>query len=274
MGTWLVHGGQRLHYESYGSGDRVLVYLHGLLLDSGINRAMARAVSARGYRVVLLDLLGHGASDRPAHASFYRMDLYAESVLALLDELGVAQAAVGGVSLGANVSLTLAARAPERVAGLVVEMPVLEWAVPAAAMVFVPLLVGLHYAGGALGAFGSLARRLPRTPSDALNSLLDAVSVQPGPTAAVLHGILVGPVAPTVEARGAITAPALVLGHPADLIHPLNDAANLVRQMPHARLIRSRSVLEMRLTPGRLAAEIAEFLDTLFDGHGKARPAA
>ena len=43
---------------------------------------------------------------------------------------GSNRAVVGGVSLGANVSLLVAAQAPERVQGMVLEMPVLEWAVP------------------------------------------------------------------------------------------------------------------------------------------------
>ena len=50
------------------------------------------------------------------------------------------------MSLGANVSLLVAAQAPERVKGLVLEMPVLEWAVPAAAITFVPMLFAVHFA--------------------------------------------------------------------------------------------------------------------------------
>jgi len=70
----------------------------------------------------LLDLLGHG--QKPEHASKYRMDLYAEQMVGLLDHLEIDRAAVGGVSLGASVCLMTVARAPARVAGLVLEMPV------------------------------------------------------------------------------------------------------------------------------------------------------
>src|SRR5439155_1203541 len=83
-------------------GDRLLVYLHGLLLDAEVNRGIAEALARRGNRVVLLDLLGHGRSDKPEHASVYRIDLYAHQVFALLDHLGAEQAVLGGVSLGAN----------------------------------------------------------------------------------------------------------------------------------------------------------------------------
>src|SRR5215472_16449123 len=151
----------QLNYEVYGSGDRVLVWLHPLLFDANLSRGLARALAARGNRVVLLDLLGHGRSDKPRHAGPHRMDLYAQQVLRLLDELGVDQVVLGGVSLGTNVSLITAVQAPERVRGLVLEMPVLEWAVPAAALTFLPLLLWVHYARTAMRLVSSAASRLP-----------------------------------------------------------------------------------------------------------------
>ena len=109
----LAYGRYRLAYEVYGSGDRVLVWLHGLLLDASLSRGLARALAARGNRVVLLDFLGHGRSDKPRHSGAHRMDLYAEQVLYLLDELGVDQVVLGGVSMGTNVSLMATVAAPE-----------------------------------------------------------------------------------------------------------------------------------------------------------------
>ena len=91
----LAYGQYQLGYEIYGSGDRVLVWLHGLLLDANLSRNLARTLAARGHRVVLLDLLGHGRSDKPRHAGPHRMDLYARQVLSLLDELGVDQVVLG-----------------------------------------------------------------------------------------------------------------------------------------------------------------------------------
>jgi len=62
--------GHRLVYDLYGSSAAPLVvYLHGLLLDAELNRGIAQALAEQGYRVALLDLLGHGRSDKPTHAS-------------------------------------------------------------------------------------------------------------------------------------------------------------------------------------------------------------
>lgn len=254
------HDGHELVYDVYGEGPRLLVYTHGLLLDSELNRGIASALAEQGNRVVLLDLLGHGRSDRPAHASEYRIDSYAEQVIALLDELGAPTAVLGGLSLGANVSLFAAAEHPERVRGLVLEMPVLEWAVPSAALAFVPVLLAAHYAQPVLRVTSGLIRRVPRTSIGPLNSALHAASLPPEVLAAIMHGVLVGPVAPTLDERARIGAPALILGHRSDLIHPFGDARNLSRQLPDAELVQTRSILELRLRPQRLTPCIAHFL--------------
>lgn len=255
--TW---NGRRLVYETYGEGDRLVVLLHGLLMDARLNRGVARALAARGHRVVLLDLLGHGRSDKPRHAAEYRIDTYAEQVDGLLEHLGARQAVVGGVSLGANVALHLAARRPERLRGLLIEMPVLERAVPAAALTFVPALLAVHYAMPLVRAVSWVASRLRRTGSPLVDSALAPLASPPEVTTAVLHGILVGPTVPTVDERRRIEVPALVLGHRADVIHPFSDADALARQIPRARLVEADSVIELRWRPERLLVEIDRFL--------------
>ncbi len=268
----MSYGQYKLAYEVYGSGDRVLVWLHGLLLDAHLGRSVARRLAAEGNRVVLLDLLGHGRSDKPRHAGSHRMDLYAKQVLCLLDELGIDQAVLGGVSLGTNVSLLTTVEAPERVRGLVLEMPVLEWATPAAALFFLPLLLGVHYTRAALRLVSRAASRLPLSGFGPLDSFVSAAKSDPAEIAAVLHGVLLGPIAPTIEQRRSITAPALVLGHGIDLIHSFTDAASLARQIPDARLIRTHTFAELWVRPARLIAEISEFLDRVWADVESAEP--
>ncbi len=257
--------GSQLYYEIHGHGPRVLVFIHGILMDSNMNRRLATDLAATGHRVILLDMPGHGLSERPKRASFHRMDTYAEHVVALLDHLGIERAVVGGVSLGANVSLLVAAQAPERLQGMVLEMPVLEWAVPAAAITFVPMLFAVHFARPLVRKTASLFRRLPRTGIGALDSAMNSLSNDPVETAAVLHGILAGPIAPTVNQRAAMDIPALVIGHRVDRIHPFHDAEQLARRLPQGRLVQANSVLELRVHPERLTGEIANFLDEVWE---------
>jgi pimeloyl-ACP methyl ester carboxylesterase len=251
-----------LYYEIHGHGPRVFVFMHGILMDSNMNRRLASDLAARGHRVVLLDLPGHGLSQKPERASFHRMDTYAEHVVRALDHLGIGRAVIGGVSLGGNVSLLVATIAPERVQVLVIEMPVLEWAVPAAAITFVPMLLAVHFARPLVKKTASLFRLLPRSGIGPLDSIMNTLSNDPAETAAVLHGILAGPITPTVAQRAAITVPALVVGHQIDQIHPFHDAEQLARRLPNGRLIKANSVFELRLHPERLTDEIERFLSS------------
>ena len=255
----------RLNYEIYGTGDRVLVWLNPILFDSQVSRGLARALAARGNRVVLLDLLGHGQSDKPMQPTAHRMDLYAEHVLALFDELGLDRAVLGGISLGANVSLLTAAKAPDRIRGLVLEMPVLETAAPAAVLTFVPLLLQVRHAQRPLRLFSRAVSRLPSTGIGPLDSLVSTIGSDPDEISAMLRGMLLGPIAPTVDERKAITAPTLVLGHGIDLIHSFADAKRLARQIPNARLLRTRTFADLWVRPARLTAEIAGFLDRVWE---------
>ena len=125
----------------------------------------------------------------------------------------------------------------------------------------------MHYAAPLVRLVASLARRLPRTTVAPLDSAVSMIAAEPEEIAAVLHGMLVGPITPTYEDRLAITAPSLVIGHKIDFIHPFTDADHLTRQLQHARLLEAHSILELRLAPDRLTAEIAEFLDDTWEDH-------
>jgi pimeloyl-ACP methyl ester carboxylesterase len=186
-------------------------------------------------------------------------------VVALLDHLGIERTVMGGVSLGGNVSLMVAARCPERIQALIIEMPVLEWALPAAALTFTPMLLAVHFARPVVSGLAAVFRRLPRTGSGPLDSVMNTLSNDPVETAAVLHGILAGPIAPTVAQRAAMDIPTLVIGHQVDRIHPFHDAEQLARRLPNGTLLQANSVLELRVHPERLTAEINRFIDAAWD---------
>ena len=255
------HDGQRLVYTTYGEGPRLVVLLHGLLLSQRMHQPLARALAARGHRVVTLDLLGHGASDRPADMWRYSMTLFAEQVVALLDHLGAEQAVVAGTSLGANVSLEVALQSPQRLRGLVVEMPVLDNALVAGALAFTPLMLGLRFARPVMSAVSRASRRVPsRLTPFWIDVVLDVFRQEPGPSGAVIQGILFGRVAPHRRERRTFTCPALIIGDHRDPIHPFSDAGLLAGELPNARLVEASTILELRLAPERLTEEIAGFV--------------
>jgi pimeloyl-ACP methyl ester carboxylesterase len=255
------HEGQRLAYEIHGEGHRDVVLLPGLLFPSRMHEPLARELAARGNRVILFDLLGHGKSDRPKDMWRYSMTIFAAEVVALLDHLGIDEAAVGGTSLGANVTLEVASIASPRLRGMVVEMPVLDNALLACAVAFTPLLIALTFGEPITRPAAALVRRVPRVFSHYPNVFLDLVSQDPGPSAAVLQGLFSGRAAPHRTERRTFEAPAIVLGHTRDAIHPFSDAKMLAEELPNGRLIEADSLFELRFQPERLTNEIAAFLD-------------
>ncbi|HEX2436278.1 MAG TPA: alpha/beta hydrolase [Solirubrobacterales bacterium] len=270
MGSFRYHGQHSLSYDVYGDGDRVLVLTHGLLMNRRMYERLAPEMVARGNRVICLDLLGHGRSDRPDDPRLYSMTAFADQTLALLDHLELEQAVIGGTSLGANVGLEFAAWHPDRVKGLFVEMPVLEDALTAVAVIFAPILASLRFGAPVFRAVARVTSRIPRT-NYFLDLVLDWIRQDPEPSVAVLEGLLLGRSAPPQEDRMRIEAPALVFGHPADPLHPFNDADELVDEMPNARLVNASSILEWRTNPERLNDELAAFLDEVW---AQAEPAA
>jgi pimeloyl-ACP methyl ester carboxylesterase len=252
---------RELAYRVYGDGSRTTVLLHGLLLSQRMHEPLAHALAERGNRVVTLDLLGHGRSDRPPDMWRYSMGFFAQEVIGLLDHLDLDEAVVGGTSLGANVTLEVASLAPERLRGMVVEMPVLDNALLACAVAFTPLLVALTVGEPVMKLVARVARLLPESRLPwAANVLLDTVRQEPEPSAAVLQGLFSGRTAPHRSERRTFTAPTLVIGHHRDPVHPFSDAGLLAEELPNSTLLEASSVLELRVAPERLTNEIAGFI--------------
>ncbi len=254
--------GQRLAYTVHGKGLNATVLMPGMLMSQKMQVPLARSLASHGSRVITFDPLGHGVSDRPRDMWRYSMPEFALQTIALLDHLGLDEAIVGGTSLGANITLEVAARAPERLRGMILEMPVLDNAIPACAAAFTPLLFALTFGEPAMKFLARGARTIPRQNVPFLLELfLDTIAQEPGPSGAVLQGILFGRTAPHRRQRRTFQVPALVIGHPRDPIHPFSDADMLARELPNARLIGADSVIELRLRPERLTAQITAFVE-------------
>jgi pimeloyl-ACP methyl ester carboxylesterase len=277
--------GQRIAYTEYGGGPaaltsggargrtaksapaagRPLILVHGLLLSQEMHRPLAEDLAARGNRVITVDLLGHGESDRPRDMWRYSMNIFGEQVVGLMDHLEIEQAVVMGTSLGANTALEIASAAPERLRGMVIEMPVLDNGLLPSALAFTPLLVALTFGEPVMKLLARGTRAVPRRLLPHYgNVALDLVRQDPGPSGAVLQGLFFGRIAPHRSERHTFLTPALVLGHHRDPVHPFSDAGMLAKELPNGRLLEAASLVELRLEPERLTNEIAAFLDEVW----------
>jgi len=172
---------------------------------------------------------------------------------------------VGGTSLGANVALELATHEPEKVRGLFIEMPVLDNALTGVAAFFTPIMVGLRFGRPAFELASRVTGGVPRS-HHLIDMGLDLLRQRPGPSLAVLEGLLLGETAPHREERRTITQPTLIVGHTRDPVHPFSDSGMLAEELENATLIEANSILEWRLTPRRLDDELAQFLDQVWEG--------
>ncbi|HEX8050118.1 MAG TPA: alpha/beta hydrolase [Solirubrobacterales bacterium] len=255
--------GHRISYDVYGEGERLIVLVHGLLMNRRMFDRLAPELASRGNRVVTVDMLGHGRSDRPEDLRLYSMPQFARQLVGLLVHLGEEQAVVGGTSLGANIALELAVHHPDRARALFVEMPVLDNALSAVAGFFTPVLLGLKFGRPVFEGVSLLTRAIPRTTYLA-DVALDWVRQRPGPSQAVLEGLLLGETAPHREERVKIEHETLIVGHPRDPLHPFSDSGMLLEELPNARLVEADSILEWRLQPERLNGELTDFLDEVW----------
>jgi pimeloyl-ACP methyl ester carboxylesterase len=266
------HEGHRISYDDYGEGDRPLVLIHGLLMNRRMFDRLAPEMAARGNRVLTIDLLGHGRSDRPPEMVNYSMTFFAQQVVGLLDHLELERGVIGGTSLGANTTLETAHLFPERVRGMMLEMPVLDNALLAAAVIFTPILLGLRFGEPLLQGVASLTRRIPRT-NFLIDIGLDWMRQDPGPSAAIIEGLFLGSGAPHHGLRVKMAQPTMVIGHHADPLHPFSDSGMLVEELPNAKLIEASSILEWRISPNRLDDELARFLDQVWEQSGRGEAA-
>jgi pimeloyl-ACP methyl ester carboxylesterase len=190
------------------------------------------------------------------------MTFFGEQTIGLLDHLDLDQAVVMGTSLGANTALEAASVAPDRLRGMVIEMPVLDGAMVACGVAFLPLLLATKYGEPGMRLIQRAANAVPRGALPLLGDIvLDTVRQDPGPSAAVLEGLFFGRIAPHRRERRTFTMPTLVIGHPRDPVHPFSDAGMLAEELPNGRLLEANSLLELRLAPERLTGEIADFIE-------------
>ncbi|MCP3749445.1 alpha/beta fold hydrolase [Pseudomonas sp. SBB6] len=107
--AYFEHEGCSLHYEEYGQGEP-LVLLHGLG-SSCQDWEMQVPTLARQYRVILMDIRGHGRSDKPRER--YSIASFSADLLALLEQLQTGPVHLVGLSMGGMIGFQFAVDHPE-----------------------------------------------------------------------------------------------------------------------------------------------------------------
>jgi pimeloyl-ACP methyl ester carboxylesterase len=120
-GEFLDVAGSRLYYYAAGTrgAGEPVVFLHGFPASSHLWHGVVRelAISAPGHRLVVVDLLGFGRSDRPLDAALTAV-AHAARVRALMDELQIDAACLVGHGMGGAVAQAISCAWPERVTRL------------------------------------------------------------------------------------------------------------------------------------------------------------
>ena len=118
MRTSATVAGQRIAYQEAGPPDGPpIVLLHGLASDSDTWDKAIGPLAEHGLRVIAVDLLGHGSSDKPPGT--YLLDDFAEQLHGFFDAIGLTDATLCGHSLGGAIAVHFGYHYPERMRRLV-----------------------------------------------------------------------------------------------------------------------------------------------------------
>lgn len=102
----------QLHTQTWGEGDRLALLIHGIMADHRTWRRVGPALADQGYKVIAVDLRGHGASARGEYAGEYTPEIFADDVVETLP--AGAELAIGHSLGGLTLSLAVDRLRPQR----------------------------------------------------------------------------------------------------------------------------------------------------------------
>ena len=259
--------GVMVHFRDEGPRDgQTLVLVHGFTASLIDWDAWAGALTKR-YRVIRLDLPGHGLTRSPAGYQV-SIDRHGDLIDALATRLNAPRFVLVGNSMGAGVAWNFAVRHGGRLDGLVLEDAV-GWPRPKGAPVFFSLL-GNPIAGAVLRnidmkpMFGQALRTVLVDPTLVTPAMIDRYAEfarAPGHRAILLSGPG-SPSRTTVADLRLIKVPTLIMHGEQDKLAPFADGQAFARAIPGAVLIAYPSVghAPMEQIPGRSANDLDRWL--------------
>jgi pimeloyl-ACP methyl ester carboxylesterase len=238
--------GLELAYREMGAG-RPLVLIHGYFSTAMVNWVRyghAAKIAARGYRVVMPDLRGHGDSAKPHDAMFYPRDILADDGFALIEHLELADYDLGGYSLGARTTVRMLARG----------------AVPGRAIVAGMGLEGILHSGGRGGHFRNILTNLGKHKAGSAEWMAEAFMKTVGGDPVALLNVLDTFFDTPREALARIETPTLVLTGTED--NDNGSAEALAAALPRAHYVAVPGNHMSAVTRPELGTALAEFLPT------------
>lgn len=232
-------GGVPIRYHATGSGPAVLL-LHGYGSSLDIWKADVVTALARRHRVIAIDLKGFGFSGRPP--GDYSPPTHARIAWAVMDQLGVKDAAIVGHSWGASVALRMALQQPARVRRLALysayvydeQVPsFFRWARVGGVG---ESLFGMYYRERIEDRV-ALAYYDQRFVTPERIDRVERELGRPGAVAAALATARGQRYAAVQRRYGSIKAPVLLLWGDNDLVTPVRFGKRLASQLPDARLV-------------------------------------
>jgi 3-oxoadipate enol-lactonase len=255
-----------LHYDDVGPGP-VVVLLHGFPFDNTMWEYQKGAIGSE-YRLLTPDLRGHGAS--PVPDGPYTIDGMADDVLETLDELQIIEPFVlGGLSMGGYVALSIVARFPHRLRGLILMDTRAGADAPEAARLRQETAREVERTGDIAPVVqGMLPRLFSPVSRDRRADLVARVQEQmiatsPQGIANTLRALASRP--DRTAALGRIACPTLVLGGADDMISPPDEMQRLAEAIPGGRFVSIPEAghLAPLENPEPANAAILEFLQAL-----------
>ncbi len=246
-----------LYYETRGEG-QPLVFIHGLGSSTRDWESQAPEFS-KSYKVITLDLRGHGQSDKPAGP--YTMQQYSDDLSCLLQALGVASAHIVGISLGGGIAFQFAIDHPTQVKTITIVNSAPTLGDPAQVKPEIDLRVGIVQQMGMRAMGQALAPNLfPKPEHAALRETFIERWAENDPRAYIeaTRSMLDWNV---VAQLGKIQCPTLVIAADQDY-SPVAVKEAYVKLMPNAQLVvipDSRHAVPIE-HPAEFNAALAKFL--------------
>jgi pimeloyl-ACP methyl ester carboxylesterase len=216
------------------------VFQHGLGGDLEQPFGVYRPIA--GVCLIAFDMRGHGETRPLGDSNELSIATLADDLAALLDELQVERAVIGGISLGSAVAVKVALTRPDKVLGLVLSRPAwLDWPLPENVRLYATIAGLIRQRGPAEGAerfrLSPEYQLMESTSPDCARSLIGQFeSARAVECVARLERLASDRLCLDLSEYSAIAVPALVLGNHQDPIHPWFLAARLAQLIPGSEL--------------------------------------